>query len=112
MSFADVADAAERLSGIARRTPILTSATLDAVTHARVYVKAEELTAGSWVEGLKSGCTFVTNYPLIPEFSVNGEPSGSVLPLTPSHTSVSGSGVHASRTSGCASMPVVLRPSR
>src|SRR5215203_1505511 len=39
--FNDVQAAAERLRGVAHCTPVLTSRTLDAMTGARVYLKAE-----------------------------------------------------------------------
>ncbi len=42
-SFDDVRAAAERLRGVAHRTPVVTSATLDARTGARVFLKAENL---------------------------------------------------------------------
>lgn len=42
-SYDDVVRAAERLHGIAHRTPAITSSTLDALTGARVYAKAENL---------------------------------------------------------------------
>lgn len=42
-SFADVRAAAERLRGVVHRTPVITSATLDARTGARVFCKAENL---------------------------------------------------------------------
>jgi threo-3-hydroxy-L-aspartate ammonia-lyase len=42
-SFEDVRAAAERLRGIVHRTPVVTSATLDARTSARVFCKAENL---------------------------------------------------------------------
>ena len=42
-SFADVRAAAERLRGVTHRTPVVTSATLDARTGARVFLKAENL---------------------------------------------------------------------
>ena len=42
-SFADVRAAAERLRGVAHRTPVVTSATLDERTGARVFLKAENL---------------------------------------------------------------------
>jgi threonine dehydratase len=42
-SFDDVVQAAQRLRGVAHRTPAITSATLDARTGARVYAKAESL---------------------------------------------------------------------
>ena len=41
VEFADVAAAAQRLSGIAHRTPVLTSRTVDARTGATVYFKCE-----------------------------------------------------------------------
>jgi threonine dehydratase len=40
---ADVDDAAKRLAGVALRTPLLTSAALDAMTGGRVFLKAETL---------------------------------------------------------------------
>jgi threonine dehydratase len=40
---ADVDEAARRLSGVALRTPLLTSAALDAMTGGRVFLKAETL---------------------------------------------------------------------
>jgi threonine dehydratase len=43
VSFDDIAAAATRLRGIAHRTPAITSATLDARTGARVFLKAENL---------------------------------------------------------------------
>ena len=43
VTFEDVAGAAERLRGVAHRTPAITSATLDARTGARVFLKAENL---------------------------------------------------------------------
>jgi len=43
VSFQDVKDAAERLRGVAHRTPVVTSATLDARTGASVFLKAENL---------------------------------------------------------------------
>jgi len=45
-TFADVARAAERLAGIAYRTPAITSRTLDERTGARVFLKAENLQRG------------------------------------------------------------------
>jgi len=42
-SFDDVRAAADRLRGVAHRTPVVTSRSLDARTGARVYVKAENL---------------------------------------------------------------------
>src|SRR5918997_2581361 len=41
IEFGDVQAAAERLRGVAHRTPVLTSRTLDAMTGAQVYLKAE-----------------------------------------------------------------------
>jgi threo-3-hydroxy-L-aspartate ammonia-lyase len=41
IEIADVEDAARRLEGVAHRTPVLTSRTLDALTGAHVHVKAE-----------------------------------------------------------------------
>jgi len=42
-SFGDVQAAAKRLRGVTHRTPVVTSATLDARTGARVFCKAENL---------------------------------------------------------------------
>ena len=42
-SFADVRAAADRLRGVAHRTPVITSATLDASAGALVFLKAENL---------------------------------------------------------------------
>jgi len=41
ISFADVAAAHERVAGAARRTPVLTSSTADAMTGARLFFKCE-----------------------------------------------------------------------
>jgi threo-3-hydroxy-L-aspartate ammonia-lyase len=41
LELVDVEDAARRLAGVAHRTPVLTSSTLDERTGARVHVKAE-----------------------------------------------------------------------
>jgi threonine dehydratase len=41
IEFSDVQAAAERLRGVAHRTPVLTSRTLEAMTGARVFLKAE-----------------------------------------------------------------------
>ncbi|MDA3645113.1 threo-3-hydroxy-L-aspartate ammonia-lyase [Saccharopolyspora indica] len=41
VSFADVQDAAERLAGIAHRTPVVTSSTLDELVGAEVFLKCE-----------------------------------------------------------------------
>jgi threonine dehydratase len=43
VSFDDVARAHQRLAGHARRTPVLTSATVDALTGAQVFFKCENL---------------------------------------------------------------------
>jgi hypothetical protein len=47
----------------------------------RVYVHEDgpTHTPGAWVEALKMGRVFVTNFPLLPEFSVDGSEAGSVL---------------------------------
>ncbi|MGU3406846.1 threo-3-hydroxy-L-aspartate ammonia-lyase [Methylobacterium brachiatum] len=45
-TFADVARAAERIAGIAHRTPVLTSRTADARTGAKLFFKAENLQRG------------------------------------------------------------------
>ncbi|MSQ92563.1 MAG: pyridoxal-phosphate dependent enzyme, partial [Gammaproteobacteria bacterium] len=42
-TFGDVEDAAERLAGIARRTPLLAGTPLDELTGGRVLVKVESL---------------------------------------------------------------------
>ena len=42
IAFSDVQAAAERLRGVAHRTPVLTSRTLDELTGARVFLKAEQ----------------------------------------------------------------------
>lgn len=50
---------------------------------ARAYVKTEgPLSYDSWVEGIRKGRTFITNYPLI-EFSVNGKEPGDTLGVQP-----------------------------
>ena len=41
IGFADVAAAAERLAGVAHRTPVMQSATLNAMTGAQVFLKCE-----------------------------------------------------------------------
>jgi len=46
ITLADVKSAARRLEGVAHRTPVLTSRTLDAATGARVFLKAENLQRG------------------------------------------------------------------
>jgi threonine dehydratase len=46
VSYDDVADAARRLDGIAHRTPVLTSRTLDERLDARIFLKAENLQRG------------------------------------------------------------------
>jgi len=43
VSLQDIRDAARRIAGAAHRTPVLRSRTLDALTGARVYLKAENL---------------------------------------------------------------------
>jgi len=43
VSLQDIRDAAQRIAGAAHRTPVLRSRTLDALTGARVYLKAEHL---------------------------------------------------------------------
>ncbi len=43
MTFADVAAASERLRGVAHRTPVVTSRTLDERTGARAFLKCENL---------------------------------------------------------------------
>jgi threo-3-hydroxy-L-aspartate ammonia-lyase len=43
ITFADVAAAAQRLAGVAHRTPVLTSRTADALTRARLFFKCENL---------------------------------------------------------------------
>ena len=43
LQFTDIQAAASRLKGIANRTPVLTSKTLDALLGARVFMKAENL---------------------------------------------------------------------
>ncbi|MDF3041795.1 MAG: serine/threonine dehydratase, partial [Thermomicrobiales bacterium] len=41
ITFADVQAAAKRLRGVAHRTPVTTSRTLDAMTGANVFLKVE-----------------------------------------------------------------------
>jgi len=43
VSLQDIRDAAKRIEGAAHRTPVIRSRTLDALTGARVYLKAENL---------------------------------------------------------------------
>ena len=43
LTFADIEAAAARLKGVAHRTPVITSRTLDALIGAKVYLKAENL---------------------------------------------------------------------
>jgi threonine dehydratase len=43
LTFADVADAAQRLRGVAHRTPVVSSRTLDARTGASAFLKCENL---------------------------------------------------------------------
>ncbi|KST59735.1 serine dehydratase [Methylobacterium sp. GXS13] len=45
-TYADVARAAERIAGVAHRTPVLTSRTADAMTGAKLFFKAENLQRG------------------------------------------------------------------
>ncbi len=45
-TFADVARAADRIAGVAHRTPVLTSRTADAMTGASLFFKAENLQRG------------------------------------------------------------------
>src|SRR5580765_4791751 len=45
-TFADIERAAARLSGIAHRTPVVTSSTVDALSGARVFFKCENLQRG------------------------------------------------------------------
>jgi len=45
-TYADVARAAERIAGVAHRTPVLTSRTADAQTGAKLFFKAENLQRG------------------------------------------------------------------
>jgi threonine dehydratase len=46
ITFADVRAAAERLKGVAHRTPVLTSRTLNALTGREVFIKCENLQRG------------------------------------------------------------------
>ncbi|HEX9076419.1 MAG TPA: pyridoxal-phosphate dependent enzyme, partial [Anaerolineae bacterium] len=46
VSFAEVRAAAERLKGVAHRTPVLTSRTLNAMTGREVFMKCENLQRG------------------------------------------------------------------
>jgi threo-3-hydroxy-L-aspartate ammonia-lyase len=46
ISFDDVEAAAKRLDGVAHRTPVLTSRTLDELTGGRIHLKAENLQRG------------------------------------------------------------------
>jgi threo-3-hydroxy-L-aspartate ammonia-lyase len=46
ISFDDVVEAARRLEGVAHRTPVLTSRTLDEATGGRIHLKAEHLQRG------------------------------------------------------------------
>jgi threonine dehydratase len=43
VTFEEVADAARRLTGIAHRTPVVTSRTLDEVCGNRMFLKCENL---------------------------------------------------------------------
>jgi len=58
----------------------------------RTYAQTAVHDADAWVEALKLGRTFVTNYPLLPEFTVDGAMAGSVLDVAAEATHVS---VHA-----------------
>jgi hypothetical protein len=50
---------------------------------ARTYVKTEgPLTYESWVDGIRKGRTFASNYPLL-EFTVDGKEAGETLRLAP-----------------------------
>ncbi len=50
---------------------------------ARVYVKTEgPLTYESWLDGIRKGRTFASNYPLL-EFTVNGKEPGGTVRLAP-----------------------------
>jgi hypothetical protein len=50
---------------------------------ARTYVKTEgALTYDSWIDGIRKGHTFASDYPLL-EFSVNGQDAGETLHLNP-----------------------------
>jgi len=50
---------------------------------ARTYVRTDApLTYDSWIEGIRKGHTFATNYPLV-EFSVNGVGPGDTVKLQP-----------------------------
>ena len=51
-AYADVAAAASRLDGVAHRTPVFTSRTLDERLGARVFLKAEHLASESELESL------------------------------------------------------------
>src|ERR671928_1729675 len=46
IDFEDVQQAAERLRGVANRTPVVTSRNLDALVGARVFLKCENLQRG------------------------------------------------------------------
>src|SRR5919199_3119672 len=46
ITFDDVRQAAERVRGVANRTPVVTSRTLDAMVGARVFLKCETLQRG------------------------------------------------------------------
>lgn len=50
----------------------------------RVYVQetpGEDHDHAAWVRGLRGGRSFVSNYPLVPSFSVDGVPAGGILSL-------------------------------
>src|SRR3982074_2819224 len=49
---------------------------------ARTYVKTDgPLTYQTWVDGIRKGRTFASNYPLL-EFTLNGKESGETIALT------------------------------
>jgi threonine dehydratase len=59
-TFDDVAAAAERIAGVAHRTPVLTSRTFDSRTGARVFFKAENLQrAGAFK--FRGACNAIAN---------------------------------------------------
>ncbi|MCI0621254.1 MAG: CehA/McbA family metallohydrolase [Acidobacteria bacterium] len=56
---------------------------------ARTYVKTQgPLSYDSWVDGIRKGRTFITNYPLL-EFSVNGKEPGDSLSIQPGKAQLS-----------------------
>jgi hypothetical protein len=53
---------------------------------ARTYVKTDgPLSYDSWIEGIRAGRTFATNYPLL-EFTVDGQEAGGVIQAKPGQT--------------------------